>query len=135
MANAGQFKPGQSGNPRGRPPKARALANQLEQLLKRKGADGRTGKQAFAEAVISGLTRGYIEFPTSTEQYEKPVRIGLTGQEYISLSRIVLAHLDGPAPTNVDLTSGGKPLNVLFEIQEGSAEDDALTEPDDSAED
>lgn len=49
-----QFKPGQSGNPGGRP---RELSNMLEQVLAMKkpgGKQGRTYAQLFIEALVFG---------------------------------------------------------------------------------
>lgn len=149
MKNRTSFQPGQSGNPKGRPPKKRALADMLEKLLKAKQEDGgRPAKEVFAERVVEGLTTGIITFPeyTSEEltwhpkleqhvmvQVTRPLRIVLDGTSFISLAKTMLMHLDGPVPANVDLSSGGKPLNVLFDIGLGSPEDAAgATSPDDN---
>ncbi len=55
------WKPGESGNPTGRPSKRNALAPALRTLLGRKQLDGRTNKQALLEALLETALSGDVQ--------------------------------------------------------------------------
>src|SRR5688572_10143304 len=93
------FKKGQSGNPKGRPPKSRALTALLEKAGKAKmpskpGEPAVPRNQFFAEKVWEGLTTGSIQF----EGWVIP----LYPADYIALAKLVLGQIDGPPPAAVD---------------------------------
>ena len=51
--NLKKFKPGQSGNPKGRPSNARYVSEALRELL----AEGKTGKEAMVDALARNLAK------------------------------------------------------------------------------
>ena len=107
------WKTGQSGNPRGRPAKGRALTELIDKLGKarRELADGTkaaANKQVFAEKLWQGLTTGVIVFEGRV--------LELSGAEWQALAKLVLTQVDGPAPAQVDVTSDGEA--VAFSVIE-----------------
>jgi hypothetical protein len=63
-----------------------------------------TNKQLFAEKLWEGLTTGVITF-------EQGRVLGLSGQEWQALAKLVLSQVDGPAPAQVDVTSEGEAVS------------------------
>lgn len=51
-ANLTPFKPGESGNPKGRPKDADYITTHLKRLLNEKGAEGKTNAELIAQAMI-----------------------------------------------------------------------------------
>lgn len=105
------FQPGQSGNPKGRPPKSRALTALLEKAGKKKmppkpDLPQVQRNQYFAEKVWEGLTTGMIQF----ENWVIP----LYPADYIALAKLVLGQIDGPPPAAVDVTSAGNPVQIAM---------------------
>lgn len=97
------FKPGQSGNPKGRPKKERTLTKLLETTSTRKFLvvdEEIAAKKAFAGHVWEGLATGQINFGDNRI-------IKLDGAEYIALAKFVLGQVDGPPKAEVDVTTGG----------------------------
>lgn len=123
------FQPGQSGNPKGRPPKKRALTDLLERKGKQRTASGLTAKEEFAQRVWEGLTTGKMTFENTQ------TAIPLEAKDYIALAKLVLGQIDGPPPSTMDVSSGGKPLATTIVLNAvasraerpdfGIAEDDA----------
>lgn len=115
MPKKGQWTKGESGNPNGRPPRSRALAELLGRAsLKRYASvqpDGSTksvqARKIFAERVWQGLATGEIVFNDKT-------KIELIGRDYIALAQIVLTHLDGPVPTDIDLTANTGGVQIVI---------------------
>lgn len=91
------WKPGQSGNPRGRPKGVFSLTEEMKKYLAEKELDedgkptGRTNARAFIELVVEKAADGN---PEALKQ--------------------VINRLEGPVPTEskVDVTSAGKALGV-----------------------
>lgn len=124
------FAKGSSGNPKGRPPKARALATLLEKAAKAKPdvLGGRTNKDVFAEKIWQALTTGVIEYPAglvlpgSYDQDGDPIPddaprvMRLGANDFIALTRIVLTHLDGPVQaagdTNINVNQTAKSATI-----------------------
>lgn len=91
------FLPGQSGNPKGRPPKQRALTQLLERAGKKKVESGGASVQAvrvFAEKVWQGLTTGSLDFGLAPDG--TPRQINLNGKEWVALAKLVMDQIDGP---------------------------------------
>jgi hypothetical protein len=102
------WQPGQSGNPRGRPPKSRALTALLEQAGSRRipaddGGAKLARRQLLARHIWQGLTEGEITFPNGRTLF-------LDAGDYLALARLVLTQIDGPPPAAVDVTSAGEPV-------------------------
>ena len=130
MGNVTTWRPGQSGNPRGRPPKRRALTDMLERAgrLKLAGAS-ETAQKQMVQRVWEGLSTGRMTFTDSGG-----VRVvDLNAAEIIQLAKLVLAQVDGPPKSEMDVTSGGMP--VLFEISQGLPSDVERTASDGSDDD
>lgn len=52
------WKPGQSGNPKGRPPLGGSIAEQLRTILAEDAGDGRTKREAILRRVVNNATQG-----------------------------------------------------------------------------
>ena len=101
------FKPGQSGNPAGRPPKSKALTELLEKALSKivETPTGKTaGKRILASLVAEGLTTGKVTFPGE----EKPSTIGV--KDWIEFVKWAYGYLD-PVPTKLQVAGeNGGPM-------------------------
>lgn len=125
MNNAGKWKQGQSGNPKGRPRKERALTRLLENAGRSKLGDSiETAQRLLVRRVWEGVATGRIQFDDRTME--------LSSTDYIKLTSMVFGQIDGPPKAALDVTSGGQTIPVLFEIREGSPSDATSEgEPDD----
>lgn len=54
------WKPGQSGNPRGRPPKGQSIAEALRQALREKDQTGRTNGERIAASLVRLADQGNL---------------------------------------------------------------------------
>jgi hypothetical protein len=118
-----QFQPGQSGNPRGRPKKDRALTDILERAgSKTVDIDGTnvSGRRLLARMVWQGLMTGEVEFPDG-----KTMR--LAPQDWKDFVKWLYGHIDGPPKAELDITSDGKQITWAQFIGKG---DDTDTTPD-----
>ncbi len=102
------FRQGQSGNPKGRPPKSRALT----QILERAGAkkDQTTGiprKRLLADMVWQLLTTGRVELPGGEV-------LEATPKDWLEATKFLYSHIDGPPKAELDVTSGGEKLRVIL---------------------
>ncbi|MBN8640132.1 MAG: hypothetical protein J0M07_32770 [Anaerolineae bacterium] len=101
---------GKSGNPKGRPPKSRALTDVLEAAGRKKGkllaSDAKQMQRAhiLAERVWEGITTGIITFDER--------KIELDATDYIGLLKFAYTQIDGPPKSELDLTSDGEPLAI-----------------------
>lgn len=76
-----------------------------------------TAQKQMVQRVWEGLSTGRMTFTDSAG-----VRVvDLNAAEIIQLAKLVLAQVDGPPKTEMDVTSGGMP--VLFEISQGLPSD------------
>jgi len=101
------WEKGQSGNPKGRPPKSRALTALLEKAgSKTIDVNGKrvAGKRWLAQAVWEGVTTGAVEFPNEDD---KPKTLELGPQDWLALMKWVYQHIDGPPKNQLELTGEG----------------------------
>lgn len=107
------FKAGQSGNPKGRPPKARSLTALLEKAGDQKvvDVDGNEvpAKQLVSRYLWEALTTGSVLLPSGHAMH-------FDGSEWAALAFKVLAQVDGPPKAEVDVTSGGDALVFTIDI-------------------
>jgi hypothetical protein len=117
------WQPGQSGNPKGRPPKSRALTEILQRAAtetievpgqKKK----RARQQLVAEHVWTALATGRITFPDG-----KVLELQ-TVDEFMHLAKFVYGHIDGPPKMAVDVTTNGAPLAPAVFLPEVLSLDD-----------
>jgi len=102
---------GQSGNPKGRPPKARALTELLEKAGNKavEGQDGvkRAGKRELARLVWELATTGRATFADG-----KQIAIGDV-DDLVAVWKLVYGQVDGPPKVALDLESGGEPIEIV----------------------
>jgi hypothetical protein len=127
------FVKGQSGNPKGRPPKTRALTAVLETALSKtiEIPDYATGemvkvsrKKLLAELVMQAIERGSVKLPTIPEP---TILVVKDFKEWSDFVAFIYKHVDGPPVQNIDLTSDGQSLNpgtlrVILHDQENDNE-------------
>ncbi len=106
--NQGRWTKGQTGNPAGRPTRARALTKQLVTALGRTvEIDGKriAGRRLLARLASEVLTTGRARFPDGTV-------LEVSGKDWIDFAKWVYGHVDGPPRQEFDVTSGGEPLII-----------------------
>jgi len=99
------FVQGQSGNPAGRPPKSRALADMLDTALSKsiETKDGKiTGKRLIARLVVEGITTGKVKFPDE----EKPSTLSV--KDWIEFLKWAYQYLDPPTQKVAPVTPDGE---------------------------
>lgn len=99
--SATTWQSGQSGNPKGKPPKARQLATRLAVALShRLERDGKTvsGKDLLARLVVDAVFSGSLQFPDGT-------RMAFGPDDWKDLVKFVYSHIDGPAVQKVAPTT------------------------------
>lgn len=104
-----KWKPGQSGNPSGRPDKARALADLMRKELDAE-VNGVPTKTLIVKRAISALMTGTLEFVD-----KRTKKLKLSPKDWIDLYKFVNTHLDGPAKIEVEMSRGsGEVSNQPF---------------------
>ncbi len=101
------YKPGQSGNPNGRPKKGRALAELLELELNQKFGDEVEAKQIIIQRAVIALRTGYMVFPG----LKRDRKVKLAIKEWSELFKFVVTHLDGPAKVDLNITNDHGGIN------------------------
>lgn len=101
------WKKGQSGNKKGRPPKARALTEMIAKAgAKKREGSKLTAYSEFAQRLWEGLTQGRIVFPDGRVMVLEP-------SDFVSMSKMLLTQIDGPPKAEMDMTSGGEPIVAI----------------------
>ena len=106
-------KGGPSPNPKGGPPKGRAIADML--VAEWNIQD----KTYFARRLVEALATGYLDFSKAGKGHRQKIK--LNAKEYIDLSKFVANHLDGPAKININLShlpgdGDDKPFDIPADI-------------------
>ena len=119
------WKPGQSGNPKGRPPKNRALTDLLAKAGSKtlEDVDGkkRNSKRILARLMWEFVINGSARFPDGTVVAAKD------SDDWLAAAKFIYQHIDGPPPKEIDLTSGGQPIKTYITVSpdDWDADDDA----------
>lgn len=131
-ASSTSFGKGKSGNPRGRPPKSRALTALLERaggkkLVKSGSEKGVQARQLLAELVWDAAVTGKVQFEPEGEPQALPPK------EWVTVVRFIYDQIDGPPPAAVavDMTTQGQPIGfTMVEVNKirNSAEREAEIE-------
>ena len=107
------FKPGQSGNPKGRPSKERALTSILEVELGKPitTADGVkvARKRLIAQLMAQIATEGRVTLPNGRELVVNDLK------ELADILKWIYRHIDGEK-THIDVTSLGESVAKRIEI-------------------
>ena len=108
----GGFTKGVSGNPKGRPPKQRALTAILERrgATRTLDADGkqRSGKNILARAVWELVTTGV----TTLRNDNKILELAVTSGEWFEIVKWLYGQIDGPPRGELDVTTAGESFNL-----------------------
>ena len=104
------WKPGQTGNPNGRPIKDRALTT----ILERAGSqtveiDGKriSGKHLIAHLLWEIVTTGKATMPDGTVMVVSP-------GDWFDIVKFIYTQVDGPVKQEVDVTSNGNTIFVEY---------------------
>lgn len=116
MGKPGTWEPGQSGNPKGRPPKDRALTAILERAgAKSVEVNGKsvTSRQLLARLVWQAVLSGRVDLLASDKAPVmlpdgEPITVGLDldGKQWVELVKFLYGHIDGPPKQQVEV--GGR---------------------------
>lgn len=98
------FKPGQSGNPDGRPPGSISVVTVIKQILqeKAKTTDGKERER------LETLARNIVHMAINQQDKD--------------MIKLIVGYIDGLPKSSVDFTSGGKPIPLL-EIKKENKEE------------
>jgi hypothetical protein len=126
------FQKGQSGNPKGRPPKSRAWTTLLERAGSKSltGLDGKkvSRKRFLAEAVLSAVTTGKVELAGGGFVVADSFR------EWAEFVKWIYTHLDGPAKQQVEHSGpDGQDLVIRVVYDDNGHSEAAETPPGSTA--
>lgn len=110
---------GQSGNPKGRPPKQRALTSLLEAAGNRRDQSGVARKRQLAELVWQFAVSGSATLPDGRS-------LRADAGEWLAVVKWLYAHIDGPPRSELALSEGdGGPLRFTLNLNAAHEGDSA----------
>lgn len=116
-----------SNNPKGRPPKSRALTDMLAKAFDQavEGPDGKkvAAKKLMAEFMRQAVTTGRIRFADGSV-------LRLSPRDWLDTVWRVYEQVDGKPRQEMDVTTGGEPLGAKAYIGFTPGEWDAESDPD-----
>lgn len=123
------FKPGESGNPAGRPPKSRALTEILEKTgsktVEVQQADGTvkrvSGKRLLAQLVWEVAETGKVTLPDGKVKHIEDFN------DWFGVVQFIYKHIDGPPPTKITGTGKDGTIEVRTTV-DNHGFDHALSE-------
>jgi len=96
------FQKGQSGNPRGRPPGARHLTQELKDALE-VSYGKEIAKGIMARRLVEGVINGVVEFPG----VKRSRRVKLDSDTWLQMVKFIYTHIDGSVNNEVITMDGG----------------------------
>ncbi len=117
-AHLPKWKPGQSGNPNGRPKGAKGFAA----FLRKQTRNGKTGAQFLIDVRNGAISRErhIVTKDGIVTVWEPP-----TFAESIAAEKIILDRMFGAAPKSIEVTgAGGGPLVAILENLEHASDED-----------
>jgi len=114
------FQPGQSGNPKGRPPKQRALTDLLEKTgNKTYSVNGKkiAGKRILSQLLWELAVYGRVKLPKNEDGQEVTMRV-TSAKEWLDIAKQIYSQIDGAPKTELDITSDNEPLSGIVQIIE-----------------
>ncbi len=111
----GQWEPGTSGNPHGRPPKSRALTDLLEKAGNRTIEDVDQKKRAY-KRVLARMLWEFVSTGQATLPCGEIIKAEDAG-DWMAAVKFLYAQIDGPPPKEIDFQGdmtlhGGLTVNI-----------------------